>query len=385
MLYSASSKRARDEIDPVTNKARKERPRPLSWLTDDLRLHIAAQLDDSDDCASLCLADPRLGLLALQSPQLKPHFNTPLFGVAMRLKTGGFINEALLRRYAADSRSERAGCEWLERKNGGRPCIQVDIIKRREQGPEVEEYDLKERWRLETEEGAVIVQLRYHSGMVCHYEGGERGRERMVRCDSGKIGWKAFYGCASLASITISDSVMQIGTLAFYDCTSLASIVIPASVTQISDYAFQGCTSLASITILGSVTHLGDGAFKGCASLASITILGSVTHIGDETFSGCTSLMSITIPGSVTQIGWRAFYGCASLASIAIPASVKHIGTFAFYGCASLTSITIPDLVSRIQWSAFSDCTSLSSITILGSVKQIDRGAWSAFEANGYR
>lgn len=38
------------------------------------------------------------------------------------------------------------------------------------------------------------------------------------------MGGDAFYGCTSLASITIPDSVTSIGYGAFYDCTSLANI-----------------------------------------------------------------------------------------------------------------------------------------------------------------
>ena len=52
------------------------------------------------------------------------------------------------------------------------------------------------------------------------------------------IGSYAFYGCHSLASITISDSVTSIDSSAFYNCYSLASITIPDSVTSIGSYAF---------------------------------------------------------------------------------------------------------------------------------------------------
>ena len=56
-----------------------------------------------------------------------------------------------------------------------------------------------------------------------------------------------FYGCTSLASITIPDSVTEIGDFfgsVFEGCTSLASIKIPDSVTSILISTFQNCTSL---------------------------------------------------------------------------------------------------------------------------------------------
>jgi hypothetical protein len=113
-------------------------------------------------------------------------------------------------------------------------------------------------------------------------------------------------------------------------CTSLKSVaVLPASVTEIGKEAFFGCTSLASITIPASVTQIGTLAFSGCTSLASITLPESVTQIGGHAFYGCTSLASITIPASVTQIGWCAFSGCKSLLSITIPSStVVELGDF---------------------------------------------------------
>ena len=94
---------------------------------------------------------------------------------------------------------------------------------------------------------------------------------------------------------------------AFYGCDSLTSITIPDSVTSIGEYAFYSCDSLTSVTIPDSVTSIGDSAFYSCDSLTSVTIPDSVTSIGDGAFSDCTGLTSITIPDSVTSIGWNAF------------------------------------------------------------------------------
>mgnify|MGYP003301999105 CR=1 FL=1 len=58
------------------------------------------------------------------------------------------------------------------------------------------------------------------------------------------IGKSAFYGCDSLTSIAIPDSVTSIGESAFYDCASLTSVAIPDSVTSIGERAFYRCTLL---------------------------------------------------------------------------------------------------------------------------------------------
>ena len=73
----------------------------------------------------------------------------------------------------------------------------------------------------------------------------------------------------------------------------------------IADYAFWGCTSLKSVTIPNSVTSIGEGAFEDCKSLTSVTIPNSVTSIGEDAFYGCSLLKSVTIPNSVTSIEKR--------------------------------------------------------------------------------
>ena len=211
------------------------------------------------------------------------------------------------------------------------------------------------------------------------------------------IGGSAFYGCNSLASVTIPNSVTSIADSAFSGCTSLASVTIPNSVTSIDFSAFQGCTSLVSIDIPNSVTSIGGYAFYGCTSLVSIDIPNSVTSIGYSSFSGCTSLASIVIPDSVTTIGEGAFNGCTSLENIDIKsyhiedyafqgctslknvtlsANLNKIGNFSFEGCTSLESINIPNKVKSIGNSAFSGCTALTTVYLPTSVKTIGNGAF---------
>ena len=116
------------------------------------------------------------------------------------------------------------------------------------------------------------------------------------------IGEDAFYGCSSLASITIPDSVTSIGYKAFYHCDSLTSIVIPDSVTSIGEYAFAYCDSLTSITIGDSVTSIGVVAFERCGALTSINFQGSMKqwkaiYKGTEWNSGTGSYKVICTDG----------------------------------------------------------------------------------------
>ena len=215
------------------------------------------------------------------------------------------------------------------------------------------------------------------------------------------IGYKAFWNCTGLTSITIPDSVTSIGSDAFGYCTGLTSITIGNGVTSIRDGAFTYCIGLTSITIGNSVTSIGNSAFYGCSGLTSIIIPNSVTSIKNSAFNRCTGLTSInvasdnnnyysgnngvlfnkkktelirypqgksqtsyTIPDSVTSIGDWAFDGCTRLTSITIPNSVTSIGDSAFEYCTRLTSITIPDSVTSIGDWAFDGCTGLTSINV---------------------
>ncbi|MBR4225748.1 MAG: leucine-rich repeat domain-containing protein [Candidatus Methanomethylophilaceae archaeon] len=139
------------------------------------------------------------------------------------------------------------------------------------------------------------------------------------------VGFNAFYGCTSLESVTLPNSVVTIEEYAFYGCTSLESVVIPNSIDTIGDFAFAGCSSLKAVEIPLSPTHLGSYAFSDCDSLVSVTLPNAMTMIPDNIFNGCGSLTSITIPNSVKWIGTQSFADCTSLAFISIPESVTHI------------------------------------------------------------
>ena len=171
------------------------------------------------------------------------------------------------------------------------------------------------------------------------------------------IGDYAFYGCSSLTSIEIPNSVKSIDYCAFSDCSDLTSIEIPNSVTSVGDFAFSGCSGLTSIEIPNSVTNIGYSVFSRCSGLTSVTIPNCVTTIGDYAFYGCSSLTSVTIPNCVTTIGDYAFQNCIGLTSIEIPNSVTSIGRGAFLYCSGLTSVTIPNSVTSIGNFAFSGCS----------------------------
>ena len=147
--------------------------------------------------------------------------------------------------------------------------------------------------------------------------------------------------------------VSRIGIGAFWGCTSLTSVKIPETVTGLEVSAFSGCTSLAGIDIPNSVTSIEMNAFGNCTSLTSIKIPESVVSIGSEAFRDCRKLTGIKIPKKVTKIASAAFVSCVSLTDVEIPQGVTSIGGSAFYDCSNLTKVTIPRSVETIGYHAF--------------------------------
>ena len=195
---------------------------------------------------------------------------------------------------------------------------------------------------------------------------------KTVIIDNGatSIGSYAFNGFASLADVSIADSVEIIGGDAFLRCTSLTGVRLPNGLTTIANAAFYECSSLETITIPDSVTRIGGYAFYSCATIANVKIPNGVTSIEGGTFGACTSLKTVEIPYGVTEIGLRAFAG-SGIEEIAIPTSVTRIESYAFYVCKSLARITIPGSVNEIGACAFRDCTSLESAHMENGVKTI--------------
>ena len=258
--------------------------------------------------------------------------------------------------------------------------------------------------------GGTATKQYYSSGITNYATYYIPSSLKTVTVTGGNILYGAFYGCTSLTSITLPDSITSIGSKAFYGCSSLQyneydnGYYLGNNTNPYVVLVKAKSKDITSCQINANTKFIGEDAFYGCNNLSSIIIPDGVTSIGTQAFFDCGNLTNIIIPNSVTSIGTSAFAGCGSLqyneydngyylgnetnrylvfvkaksaiSSCNINSGTKFIYCFAFNNNNSLTSITIPDSVISIGDNSFSKCRSLASITIPESVTSIGSGAF---------
>jgi hypothetical protein len=171
------------------------------------------------------------------------------------------------------------------------------------------------------------------------------------------IGARAFYGCTGLTALSFAAPAgatsFTIGASAFEGCsnTNFAALVIPATVTGIGNRAFYGCTSLATLTLAGlpvgtGNSSLGNDAFGGITNLKSLVLTGTVltssnapklpiggfetvTLTADQggfSFSGFTSLKNVIVNGTAAVTVYNAnFTGMDTIEEVSFATDFAHV------------------------------------------------------------
>ena len=155
------------------------------------------------------------------------------------------------------------------------------------------------------------------------------------------IGNNFLYGCPSLDSITLPETLESVGEGFLAYCTSLSSLTLPGGLTGIGDGFLSDCESLASVTLPGDVTSVGHGFLYGCTALASVTLPEGLESAGDTFLGGCSSLTSVTLPEGLESVGGGFLVGCRGLTSLTLPAGLTVAGDGFLYGCTGLEELTV--------------------------------------------
>lgn len=180
----------------------------------------------------------------------------------------------------------------------------------------------------------------------------------------------AFYDCAQLTEIVLSEGISNIGYGAFYNCLSLNTVRLPESLTQMSGNSIFRGSGITSLYIPRRVSYLGYGLFSSCRKLTSVEIdPDNYSFVG-----GCNAIISrynmelhsacptTTLPDGLKRIGYMSFTCVPGIKDLILPESVESIGTIAFNG-TGIESIVLPKSLTSIETQSFRDCSSLKKVT----------------------
>lgn len=147
------------------------------------------------------------------------------------------------------------------------------------------------------------------------YEGGMETKQQYYGNSTSSTTSSTYHIPRSLKSVKITGS-SYIPTGAFYNCAGLTSIELSNSVTTIGDSAFFGCQGTLTINSdLDNFPSSEEGGFCG-AKFSEIVIGDNVTKIGKFAFADLVKLKKITLGKSVNRVLSNAFTGCVNLSEL---------------------------------------------------------------------
>ncbi|MEE1504346.1 MAG: leucine-rich repeat domain-containing protein, partial [Acutalibacteraceae bacterium] len=148
-------------------------------------------------------------------------------------------------------------------------------------------------------------------------------------------------------------------------------VVLPESVEIIEKYAFYANKIIASLTMSDNVVEIKERALSECDNLQEIRFSENLQTLGDYVFHGTNqnAFTVLDIPDSVTYIGMHAF-DATRLQSITIPAGVTVLEGSLFSSCGNLESVVIHEGVTEISGYAFNLCSALKDVYYRGSSEE---------------
>lgn len=176
------------------------------------------------------------------------------------------------------------------------------------------------------------------------------------------LGDYAFYGCCSLSSVSIPNSVTLIRTGAFLECSSLASMTLPDGMTSNTENDIFRSSSLSSVS-LPKAFEFGNSIFGGCKSLSELTVPDGLTSVGNSAMSSLYTITKLFIPDSVTSIKTQAFYNCYGMAEYHLLPTTPPtlVDTSAFTGIPADCIIYVPYSADHSILNAYQTATNWST------------------------
>lgn len=184
------------------------------------------------------------------------------------------------------------------------------------------------------------------------------------------IGERAFLNCNSLTTLKLPAAVTEIADGTFSGCGNLASVFVSAgtNLTSIGSYAFYGCAKLSSVTLSNSVMGLasftglrtiGDYAFYGTV-IKNLFIRGNLQSIGEYAFANNAQFeyADMSYMPSLTEVGAHAFENCVAMKYAILPMYLKEVAPYTFYNCSAMTECGVYEncRMTSVGESAFENC-----------------------------
>lgn len=149
-----------------------------------------------------------------------------------------------------------------------------------------------------------------------------------------------------------------------HDDTLVEVVKLDQDVTWLRDYAFYGCSSLSSVNLSDSIASIGSSAFENCSSLISVDFEDSVRFLYSRAFANCVSLSSVDLGNSLKKIPSECFMGCKNLENIEVSQNISSFGERCFAESGLRTIQTKHPFGCELKEGTFQDCNELTSVNI---------------------
>lgn len=207
------------------------------------------------------------------------------------------------------------------------------------------------------------------NGLFCGDAGKYYVREITVGRSVEKTG-SDFDALPSLTALNFNAECCE--HISFRNCENLEDVNVGENVSEIPEYFIYGCTSVDSISIPESVKRIGMKAFEGTGYYNSAENWeNNSLYIGrnlirvDEKYSG-----SYAVKPDTLVVADRAFENCARVTEVSIPDSVITLGEYSFANCAKLNDVYFNAADCQFAYCAFAD-TGVKNFYIANDVKTL--------------